>query len=176
MKHLPLFLLLAAPVAMAEVTAKSPAGFVSEHTLILAAPPKEAMTRFAEDVHLWWDASHSFAGSAAAFSMTLKAGGCFCETSADGVSVEHLRVVNVQPGRSVTFHGGLGPLQSMAVSGVMLFQFLPHEEGTQLKYRYAVGGYHPDGLEFLAGPVDQVQLGQLQRLQHYLQTNKPLNE
>ena len=77
-------------------------------------------------------------------------------------------VVNVQRGRSITLRGGLGPLQSMAVTGAMTFVFEPHPQGTLLKYSYQVGGYLPGGLQALAGPVDQVQLGQLQRLQAFL--------
>ena len=44
---------------------------------------------------------------------------------------------------------------------------------TRLQYRYAVGGYSPEGLAELAVPVDQVQLGQLQRLQRYVETGNP---
>ena len=159
----------------AEVSAVSEHGFVSEHQLVLAAPPHIAMQKFIEDVHLWWDGSHSFSGSASGFSMQAVAGGCFCESSANGVSVEHLRVVNVVPGHSITLHGGLGPLQGMAVAGSMSLQFKPHKQGSELFYKYSVGGFLPGGLQVLAQPVDQVQLGQLERLQKYIETGKPLN-
>ncbi len=174
MKRL-LLLLLWCPFTQAQVTAVSAGGFVSEHRLVLAAPPAVAMARFVEDVHLWWDGSHSFGGSAAGFSIDAAAGGCFCEAIASGGSVEHLRVVNFQADKSITFRGGLGPLQAMAVTGAMHFQFRSHPQGTELLYRYAVSGFLPGGLQAMAEPVDQVQLGQLQRLQQYIATNKPLN-
>ena len=79
-------------------------------------------------------------------------------------------------GYDVHAFGGLGPLQSMAVYGSMVFTFAAHREGTELRYRYSVGGYAPDGLAMLAEPVDRVQLGQLQRLQQFIASGKPLNE
>jgi hypothetical protein len=70
--------------------------------------------------------------------------------------------------------GGLGPLQSMAVNGSMTFTLSQADNGgTKLEYEYAVGGYSPDGLEGIAGPVDRVQLEQLQRLQHFIETGNP---
>jgi hypothetical protein len=56
--------------------------------------------------------------------MDARAGGCFCESLADG--------------------------------------------RTRLDYRYVVSGFAPGGLVGLAEPVDQVQLGQLERLAAYL--------
>lgn len=160
--------------ARAEVTQASAQGFVSEHQLVLKTSPSEAYKALVEDVALWWDASHSFGGQASAFSIDDRAGGCFCEESED-VSVQHMRVVNAQWGKQLVLHGGLGPLQTMAVTGSMSFSFEPHAEGTLLKYSYSVGGYLPGGLQGLAGPVDQVQLGQLQRLQAYIESGIPLN-
>ena len=70
--------------------------------------------------------------------------------------------------------GGLGPLQAMAVSGSMTFTLAATDGGgTRLEYVYAVGGYSPDGLDELAEPVDRVQLGQLQRLQRFIETGNP---
>ena len=56
-----------------------------------------------------------------------------------------------------------------------MIAFAPHPEGTLLNYRYAVGGYVPGGLEPLAEPVDRVQLGQLMRLQQFVDTGVALN-
>lgn len=158
---------LASGVAFAEVEHVSPHGFVSTHELALDATPAESYRAFVQDVAQWWDATHSYSGEASAFSIDDQAGGCFCETTGD-IRVQHMRVVNVHKGRSITMLGGLGPLQSMAVHGSMSFVFLPGDTGTTLQYQYSVGGYLPGGLESLAGPVDQVQLSQLKRLQAYL--------
>lgn len=161
--------------AQAELIDVTPAGFTSEHQLVLNAPPAKAYAALTRDVHLWWDADHSYGGDAKNFTLQARAGGCFCEQLAAGGSVEHMRVVNAQPGKSLTMQGGLGPLQSMAVTGSMVFSLQSHEAGSLLTYRYMVGGFNPGGLESIAAPVDQVQLGQLQRLQQYLATSKPLN-
>ena len=158
-----------------EVTAADANGFVSEHELVLQAIPLEAYAALTRDVHLWWDGAHSFGGSAAGFSLDASAGGCLCEALPRGGSVEHLRVVNAQPGVALTLQGGLGPLQSMAVTGSMSFVFAAHPEGSVLRYRYAVGGYAPGGLAGLAEAVDRVQLGQLQRLQQFIASGQPLN-
>ena len=159
----------------AEVAAVDANGFVSQHQLVLQAIPLQAYVALTRDVHLWWDGAHSFGGSAAGFSLSPQAGGCLCEALPGGGSVEHMRVVNAQPGVSLTLVGGLGPLQAMAVTGSMIFELAPHPEGSVLRYRYAVGGYAPGGLSSLAPAVDQVQLGQLRRLQQFIATGRPLN-
>ena len=168
-------LLLACPLLVsAEVSHVSDAGFVSEHALILTVPPARAYEALTDEVAEWWDAQHSYSLDARSFSLDARAGGCFCEEG-DSVSVEHMRVVFAQTGKTLVMHGGLGPLQSMSVDGVMTFAFTPHDSGTQLKYRYVVHGFVPGGLAAMAEPVDQVQLGQLKRLQAYLATGKSLN-
>ena len=161
---------LAVPLVHGEVTHRSASGFVSEHQLVLQASPADAYQALVHQVAAWWDASHSYSGEAAGFSIEDVAGGCFCEILGD-VRVEHMRVVNVHAGRRITLHGALGPLQSMAVNGSMHFEFEPHDEGSLLKYRYSVGGYVPGGLDVLADAVDQVQLGQLSRLKRHVATN-----
>ena len=159
--------------AGAEVTASSPGGFVSEHELIVDRTPEQVFTALTVEVASWWDAAHSYSGDAANFSLTPEPGGCFCERLADGGGVEHMRVVFAQPGRLLRLEGGLGPLQGMGVSGAMDFALEPAaEDRTRLRYRYAVSGFAPGGLDALAGPVDQVQLGQLQRLAAYLASRR----
>jgi len=166
---------LAPAIARSEVVAVDANGFVSEHELVLAAIPLQAYVALTRDIHQWWDGAHSFGGSAAGFTLTAEAGGCLCEALPRGGSVEHMRVVNAQPGVSLTLRGGLGPLQTMGVTGSMMFVFEPHPEGSLLRYRYAVGGYAPSGLAPLAEPVDRVQLGQLKRLQQFIATGEALN-
>lgn len=161
--------------ARSEVVAVDTNGFVSEHEFVLDAIPLQAYVALTRDIHLWWDGTHSFGGSAAGFTLTPQAGGCLCETLPRGGSVEHLRVVNAQLGVSLTLRGGLGPLQTMGVSGSMMFLFEPHPDGSLLRYRYAVGGYAPGGLAPMAEPVDRVQGAQLKRLQQFIATGEALN-
>ena len=154
---------------MAQVASASPDGFVSEHVLDVRAKPAEVYTALTEDVSRWWDAAHSYTGDAHNFSMDARAGGCFCEDFPNGGSIEHLRVIYADPGKFLRLAGGLGPLQSMPVSGVMDFELLATEQGTRINYRYSVHGPVSAGLEGIAGPVDAVQLGQLKRLQAYIE-------
>jgi len=86
-----------------------------------------------------------------------------------GGSVRHMQVVFADPGKQLRLSGGLGPLQAMGVAGSMSFVLIAQGEGTRLMYRYEVGGYTAGGLAALAGPVDQVQLGQLNRLKAYVE-------
>lgn len=161
-------LALLALAANAKVTAVSPAGFISEHTLDLPVNPARAYQALTQEIHLWWDASHSYSGQASNFTLDARPGGCFCEALPEG-GVEHMRVAHAAPGKRLNLVGGLGPLQGMGASGTMSFALEAHADGTRLRYRYAVTGYAPgEGLAAMAEPVDRVQLGQLQRLQKYL--------
>ena len=160
-------------IAGADVTASTAGGFVSEHVLVIAAPRERVFHSLTDEVGRWWDAQHSYSGDAANFSIDTKPGGCFCERIKDG-AVVHMTVVFAQRDKLLRMVGGLGPLQQMAVSGSMTFALSDADNGaTRLHYTYAVGGYAPDGLDKLAIPVDQVQLGQLQRLQRYVETGSP---
>ena len=164
--------LLQSAAVEAEVVASDTDGFVSEHVLVLQAPPARAYAALTSEIAGWWDPAHSYSGVAANFSLDARAGGCFCEALPDGGSVMHMQVVYAGPGELLRLEGGLGPLQGMGVSGAMSFGLEAMGEGqTRLTYRYVVSGYSPDGPDGLAGlaePVDQVQLGQLQRLAAYL--------
>ncbi|MEQ8953196.1 MAG: hypothetical protein RL120_03615, partial [Gammaproteobacteria bacterium] len=129
----------------------------------------DAYQALTEDIARWWDAEHSYSGVAANFSLQARAGGCFCEKLPNGGEVEHLRVVFADPAGTLRLNGGLGPLQEMAVSGSMIFTLRPRNNNeTELSYTYSVSGFVPGGLDVFADPVDQVQLGQLRRLQAYL--------
>lgn len=160
--------------AVAEVVAQSASGFVSVHRLELAVPPERAFEALTAEVAQWWDAAHSYSGKASNFTLDARPGGCFCEALPGG-GVEHMRVAHAAPGKRLHLTGGLGPLQELGVSGTMSFVFKTREGGSTLVYRYAVSGFTESGLQGLAGPVDQVQLAQLQRLQRYLATGSSLN-
>jgi len=70
--------------------------------------------------------------------------------------------------------GGLGPLQTVAVVGIMTWEFVAADSGTQISLTYTVGGYTKNGLTDLATPVDHVLKGQLKRLERYLNTGSPV--
>lgn len=153
----------------AEVSAVADNGFISRHELLLEADPRQAWQALTAEVARWWDPAHSYAGSAANFTLEARAGGCFCEALPDGGSVMHMQVVYAAPAQLLRLTGGLGPLQGMGVSGAMTFALEPTADGrTLLRYQYVVSGYSPAGLAGLAEPVDLVQRGQLERLAAYL--------
>ncbi len=168
-----LALISTSPLAHADVTSSSASGFVSEHVMTIAAHREAVFRALTDEVGRWWNPEHSYSGDAANFSLDARPGGCFCERLNDG-GVVHMTVVFVQRNSTLRMLGGLGPLQEMAVSGSMTFTLSDQPNGTsRLQYRYAVGGYSPEGLERLAGPVDRVQLGQLERLKRYVETGDP---
>ncbi len=156
-------LLVAAP-ASAEVKSADDTGFSIAMTATVAASPDQLWATLSQ-IGRWWNPAHSWSGDGANLSLTPVAGGCFCEQLPKSRgSVEHLRVVFADPGRMLRLTGGLGPLQSMAVAGVMDWTFKPAAGGTELSLRYTVSGAIPGGGKGLAGPVDQVLTEQFGRL------------
>lgn len=145
---------LAATPAGAEVVKTDPAGFVTEHKLVVAAPPAKVWATIARPA-LWWSSEHTYSGNAANISVDARPGGCWCEKIGDG-AIEHLRTLYAQPGKILRFSGALGPLQSGAVTGTLTFALKPAGEGTELTITYVVGGYHPNGLGTFAAIVDGV--------------------
>lgn len=99
--------------------------------------------------------------------------GCFCESLGDQAGVVHLTVTSVLPGTSLRLSGGLGPLGLMGVYGNMTWDFEDVEDGTRIRFKYAVGGYMDGGLDQLAGPVDMVLGEALARLASYIETGNP---
>lgn len=109
----------------------------------------------------WWNSGHTWSGNAKNMHLQLKAGGCFCETW-NGNSVMHAQVVFAQPGSTLRLQGGLGPLQDMAVSGVLTYQLKKEQNGTQVEMIYRVSGNASHKLLSLAGIVDKVLGEQLE--------------
>ncbi len=66
--------------------------------------------------------------------------------------------------------GGLGPLGLMGVNGNMLWEFFDATSGTRVRFTYAVGGFHPDGLDKIATAVDSVIGEALHRLKAHIET------
>ena len=142
------------PAASAAVESSSPNGFAVAFEGDVALPPAEAYAKFVQ-IGGWWNPAHSYSGDPANLSITPERGGCWCETLPGGF-VEHLRVVNAEPGQLLVFSGGLGPLQFMGVAGSLVVEFEAKDSGTHVKLHYAVGGYDPDGFAKLSGAVDGV--------------------
>jgi Polyketide cyclase / dehydrase and lipid transport len=155
--------------AAAEVTDVAGGGFGIVEQVHVAAAPAAVYALLITPAR-WWDSQHSFSGSAANLTLDAKAGGCWCETLANGGSVLHLTVVQVMPGKSLRLRGALGPLQGMAVEGAMTFSVQGSGTGTDLKVTYVVGGYAKDGFEGLSKAVDRVLGEQVARLKKLAET------
>jgi len=162
---------LAALPAAAEVTAASPSGFTLSYSRPVPATPAQAFDTIGQ-LPRWWNAAHSYSGQAANLRLALRAGDCFCEQW-DGGSIEHLRVVLVRPPSMVRLEGALGPLQELAVRGVLTFATAVVEGRTVLRLTYRVAGAPEAGLEKLAPLVDRVMADQFGRWADYVESQRP---
>ena len=154
---------------LSEVKDSSVIGFTIEDTVMISADPDDVYHALVADIGSWWDSAHTFSGNANNLSLDDKAGGCFCEKLEHGGSVRHLEVVFAAPGKTLRMIGGLGPLQSMAVTGSMTWALNKANNGTTVTVTYSVGGYRPGGLQKLAPLVDTVMSEQLYRLKNFIE-------
>jgi len=164
---------LAASRASGEVVDVADNGFTIKITVAVPVDSSRAYATVVDGVSRWWDPEHTYSGDASNLSIEARPQGCFCEKLPAQGFVRHLTVINAMPGKLLRLEGGLGPLQGMAVSGIMTWTFKPADKGTTVEMRYAVGGYNPPGFKDLAPLVDSVLRGQLERYRHFLATGKP---
>jgi uncharacterized protein YndB with AHSA1/START domain len=157
------FVVFLFPVARAEVRQTAESSFLLEGHALVEASPARVYANLV-DVASWWDPAHTWSGAAPNLKLDARAGGCFCERLPAGGSVEHARVVMTQPGVLLRLVGALGPLQESAVTGVLTFKLAPEADGTRITLSYAVSGALSLPAAQLAPLVDQVLMGQLERL------------
>ena len=158
--------------ARAEVVDVADNGFVVRETATVSGDARQAWNALIA-VGKWWDPAHTYSHDGANLVLDARAGGCWCETLPNRGSVEHLRVLFVDPGKTLRLSGGLGPLQSMAVTGTMTWTLAPAEKGTTIEMTYAVGGYNRGGFRDLAPVIDRVLSEQVARYRLYADTGKP---
>jgi hypothetical protein len=142
--------------ALAEVKSSSATGFLVERRAVVPATPAQVHAQIGR------------IGKAENLKLDLRAGGCLCETLNNGGSVEHLRVVYDDPDSEIRLHGSLGPFQSMAVTGTLIWSFKPVAEGTEIVQSYVVSGPVTGGADKIAPLVDQVLGGHFDRLRKKL--------
>ena len=159
--------------ALAEVTDAAAGGFTTVNEATIGASGDVVWQAAIKDVGLWWSSDHTISGDASRLRITAQPLGCFCESFGEGAGVVHMNVTMVSPGVVIRLTGGLGPLGLMGVNGNMTWEFEAVEEGTKVKFTYAVGGYQPEGLDTVAGPVDYVLGEALLRLKTYIETGNP---
>ena len=158
--------------ARAAVSDSSVYGFsVVENTHISAPPTKVYAALVAPS--RWWSSTHTFSRDAGNLTLDPTAGGCWCEKTSDGLSIQHLVVVNAVPNKTLVMRGALGPLQGLGVEGAMTILLNATPDGTDLSLTYNVGGYLKNGLTSWAVPVDAVLGEQVARLKAYVETGTP---
>jgi uncharacterized protein YndB with AHSA1/START domain len=164
-----LLLVGAVHAARAEIVSVTAAGFEVRETVHVALPPDKAYAALLTPAR-WWDSDHTFSQNAANLTLDAHAGGCWCETLPDGGSVQHMSVLWVAPGKVLRLRGALGPLQGLAVDGVMTWSVKAAASGSDIAVSYAVGGYSAQGFDMLSKGVDQVLGEQIRRLKKLLES------
>lgn len=146
--------LVAATPASAAVKQSAPDGFIVEHRLMLNVIPAQAWATLAQPAR-WWPKEHTWSGSPANLSLELKLGGCFCERWKGG-GAEHGRVIMLRNNELVRMNAALGPMQEMAISGVLSIAIAARDEGSEATVTYRVSGTSAHGFDKIAPVVDQV--------------------
>ncbi len=140
--------------AGAEVKSATPESMLIEHRFTIAAPAARVWEMLLHPER-WWPADHSWSGKRENLSIEPAVGGCFCERW-DGNAVEHGRVVMLMPGRLLRLDAALGPLQELAISGVINVALEEKDGATTLVVTHRVSGDTTHKLDAFAPVVDQV--------------------
>ncbi|HEY2781662.1 MAG TPA: hypothetical protein VGI90_12835 [Steroidobacteraceae bacterium] len=154
---------LLAANAPAEVLSVGSNGFEVKETVHVTAASDKAYAALLQPAR-WWSSDHTFSGSAANLVLEARAGGCWCESLADGGSVEHLRVVYVVPGKTLRLRGALGPFQGLGADGALTWVLRSGANGTDISVSYTLGGYAKEGFDAASKAADRVLGEQIERL------------
>ena len=147
-----LLLPMSAPAAVIQ---SSPDGAIVEHHFPIAASPQAAWNVLVHP-ELWWPSDHTWSSDRANLRLEAQAGGCFCENWGEA-SAEHGRIVMAQPGKLLRIRGALGPMQEMAVTGVLSVKLnATASGGTEATVTYRVSGDASHKLDAFIPAVDQV--------------------
>lgn len=157
--------------ATAEVKQAAGDGFFLAYSGTIAASTTKAYADVTQ-IQRWWSSDHTWSGKASNLSLKPEAGGCFCERWKDG-SVEHGRVIMAMPGKLLRIQTALGPLQELALSGILNFWLKNEDSTTTLTVEYRVNGASGSGLDKIAPGVDEVLGAQVDRLRRYIATGNP---
>jgi|WetSurMetagenome_2_1015567.scaffolds.fasta_scaffold44157_2 hypothetical protein len=147
-------------------------GFTIKQDLLIKQNTDSVYRYFIFDIGKWWNPQHTWSGNSANLVIQPKANGCFCERLENTGSVRHMMVEFLEPGSVLRMSGALGPLQALAVTGIVTLQYKKVEEGTLMTMTYTVGGYDPAGLRNMAVIVDGVWADQLSRFKDFCETKK----
>ena len=159
------FLLALLPMEEAFSKSKpwSTVGLTIENTAWVDADPQAVWRAFVEDTEKWWPDEEAWRGDARA---------PIAPPGARGLA--NLRMISVEPGRSMRLHDDVGPLQGMGDQhGALEWCFAEENGGTRITLRYGTHDYLPDDISELATAVDEVQAERLQGLARYLRSGGP---
>lgn len=170
-RALPFGLLLCGAAAYADVTLQPPSGFTVAQRRTTDAAPAELVDALVH-VGSWWGDKHTYSQHASNLRLDPQAGGCFCERWSSG-SVEHARVVYADRDAGVVrLVGAMGPLQPLAINGVLTFSLEKADDKTggkpQLVITYRVGGADAATLEHWPNGVDHMIGETADQLARYL--------
>ncbi len=146
--------LTAASNAAAEIRQSSADGALIEHHFQIPARPEDAWSALVHPER-WWPADHTWSGDPAYLLLTAHAGGCFCESWGEN-SVEHGRVVMALPGRLLRIQGALGPMQELALTGVLTVKLAAVDAGTEATVTYRLSGDASHAVAGFVPAVDRV--------------------
>ncbi len=144
--------------AQAEVKSAAPDSFLIEQRYEIPAPAAKVWEELLHPER-WWPSDHTWSGDRANLRLSAEAGACFCERWVGG-SAEHGRVVMAIPGSLLRMNATLGPLQEMAVSGVITVTLAEKDGRTELVVTHRVSGDASHQLDKIAPVVDQVNAQQ----------------
>ena len=165
----PLLACLIVTGANAEVVDSAAGGFTISHQTQVSAGRIEVYNAAINNVGDWWSDDHTLSGDAGNMYIAARTQGCFCENLGESGGVVHLVVTFVNPGVILRLTGGLGPLGLMGVNGNMTWEFEDSEDGTTVTLKYALGGYHPAGLDSIAEAVNGVLVEQMTSLKAFVE-------
>ena len=157
-------------VSRAEIIDSSSYGFTVRHEYLVKTVPDSLYLYFYRDISQWWSSMHTFSGNAVNLILQPKANGCFCEKLKDGGSAKHMTVIYAEPGSVIRLSGGLGPLQGMAVNGVLTVEIKAEGGSAKMIMTYVVGGYSATSIGSLAPKVDRVLGEQFAALKHFAES------
>lgn len=170
---LAVLLIACVPVATGEVRDSAANGFTTVNEVVIGGERAATWKAAVHEIGQWWSSDHTVSGDATRMSINPAMQGCFCESLGEQAGVVHLTVTMVNPTVLLRMTGGLGPLGLMGLDGNMTWEFEDAEDGTRVRFTYAVGGYSPTGLDTIAPAVDGVIGEALGRLKRYIETGSP---
>lgn len=171
---------VSAPASAEVILEEDDRGFVTRDSVVVAATPYETWQALIAPAE-WWNDGHTWSGNAENMYISAQANGCFCELlpelkdAPEGVrrgSARHMSVVQASPPNVLRMRGGLGPLQSEPVDGVLTITISPQKggEGTLIVWEYVVGGFFRFEVPVIAKAVDGVMSQQMNGLAKLLGT------